>query len=135
MSDIPVFDLLGAELGAADEKTAAAARVIADALGPGSTVQAARIANALRDAGVLDGSKPELPAPDTVEDYGDGYADVPYWFTPTGAVSAVGPEGAIRMDADGAEVEMDIATAEDNAHALLAAVQHLRSGIDREVVK
>lgn len=126
MNDIPVFDLLGAELGAADETTATAARVIADALGPGSTVQAARIANALRDAGTLGGPR-ELPAPDTVEDYGDGHAGVPYWFTPSGSVSAVGPEDVIRMDAEGAEFEMDIAIAEDNAHALLAAVQHLRN--------
>ena len=44
-----------------------------------------------------------------------------------GAVSAVGPEGVIRMDSDGSEFEMDIAIAEDNAHALLAAVQHLRN--------
>lgn len=127
MPDIPVFDLLGAELGAADETTATAARVIADVLGPGSTVQAARIANALRDAGTLAGTTPDLPTPDTVEDYGDGHAGVPYWFTPSGSVSAVGPEDVIRMDAEGAEFEMDIATAEDNAHALLAAVQHLRN--------
>lgn len=128
MPDIPVFDLLGAELGAADETTATAARVIADALGPGSTVQAARIANALRDAGVLDSAKQRpLPAPDTVEEYDDGHTGVPYWFTPSGTVSAVGPEGVIRMDSDGSEFEMDIAIAEDNAHALLAAVQHLRN--------
>lgn len=127
MPDIPVFDLLGDELGVADETTATAARVIADALGPGSTVQAARIANALRDTGALAGTTPDLPAPDTVEDYGDGHAGVPYWFTPSGTVSAVGPEDVIRMDADGSEFEMDIAIAEDNAHALLAAVQHLRN--------
>lgn len=127
MPDIPVFDLLGAELGAADETTATAARVIADALGPGSTVQASRIANALRDAGTLAGTTPDLPEPDTVEDYSDGHAGVPYWFTPSGSVSAVGPEDVIRMDAEGAEFEMDIAIAEDNAHALLAAVQHLRN--------
>lgn len=134
MSDIPVFDLLGAELGAADEKTAAAARVIADALGPGSTVQAARIANALRDAGVLDGSKPQLPAPDTHEDDG-GNVQVPYWFTPSGTVAAFTESDTVVLEQHGTEFEMDIATAEDNAHALLAAVQHLRSGIDREVVK
>lgn len=133
MSDIPVFDLLGAELGATDETTTAAARVIAGVLGPGSTVQAVRIANALRDAGALGGPR-ELPVPDAYEDDGDNVR-VPYWFIPSGTISADGPEGVIRMDADGAEFEMDIATAEDNAHALLAAVQHLRSGIDREVVK
>lgn len=127
MPDIPVFDLLGDELGVANETTATAARVIADVLGPGSAVQAARIANALRDAGALAGTTPDLPAPDTVEDYGDGHVGVPYWFTPSGTVSAVGPEDVIRMDAEGAEFEMDIAIAEDNAHALLAAVQHLRN--------
>lgn len=125
MTDIPVFDLLGAELGAADEKTAAAARVIAGGLGPGSTVQAARIANALRDAGVLDGSKPQLPAPDTRED--DGDAEAVYWHTPSGTVTALTGVDTIVLEHYGYEIAMDIAESEDNAHAVLAAVQHLRN--------
>lgn len=126
MNDIPVFDLLGAELGAADETTATAARVIADALGPGSTVQAARIANALRDAGVLDRAKQRpLPAPDTVED--DGDAEAVYWHTPSGTVAALTGVDTIVLEHYGYEIAMNIAIAEDNAHALLAAVQHLRN--------
>lgn len=133
MTDIPVFDLLGAELGAADEKTAAAARVIAGVLGPGSAVQAARIANALRDAGVLGVQQP-LPEPDTHEDDG-GDVQVPYWFTPSGTVAAFTASDTVVLEQHGTEFEMDIATAEDNAHAVLAAVQHLRGGNDREDVK
>ena len=126
MPDIPVFDLLGDELGAADETTATAARVIADALGPGSTVQAARIANALRDAGVLDSAKQRpLPAPDTVED--DGDAEAVYWHTPSGTVAALTGVDTIVLEHYGYEIAMNIAESEDNVHALLAAVQHLRN--------
>lgn len=134
MSDIPVFDFLGAELGAADEKTAAAARVIAGVLGPGSAVQAARIANALRDAGVLGVQQRSLPAPDTHEDDG-GNVRVPYWFTPSGTVAAFTESDTVVLEQYGTEFEMDIATAEDNAHVVLAAVQYLRGGNDREAVK
>lgn len=123
MNDMSILHLLGDELG--DRATARAARVIADVLGPGSTVQAVRIANALRDAGVLSTRRP-LPGPDTTEDYGDGAA-VPYWFTPTGTVSAVEPDGVVRVDIEGVKFTLDIATAEDTAYALLAAVQHVRS--------
>lgn len=126
MPDIPVFDLLGDELGVADETTATAARVIADALGPGSAVQAARIANALRDAGVLDSAKQRpLPAPDTVED--DGDAEAVYWHTPSGTVTALTGVDTIVLEHYGYEIAMDIAESEDNAHAVLAAVQHLRN--------
>lgn len=122
MNDTSILHLLGDELDAA---TACAARVIADVLGPGSTVQAVRIANALRDAGALS-TRRLLPEPDTYEDYGDG-ATVPYWFTATGTVSAEEPDGVVRIDIEGVEFTLDIATAEDTAHALLAAVQHVRN--------
>lgn len=126
MNDIPVFDLLGDELGVADEKTASAVRVIADVLGPGNTVQAARIANALRDAGVLDSAKQRpLPAPDTVED--DGDAEAVYWHTPSGTVTALTGVDTIVLEHYGYEIAMNIAESEDNVHALLAAVQHLRN--------
>lgn len=134
MSDIPVFDLLGDKLGAADEKTANAARVIAGVLGPGSAVQAARIANALRDAGVLDAQQQRpLPAPDTHED--DGDAEAVYWHTPSGTVTALTGVDTVVLEHYGYEIAMDIAESEDNAHAVLAAVQHLRGGNDREDVK
>lgn len=123
MNDTSMIDLLGSELG--DAATKRSARVVADVLGPGSTVQAVRIANALRDAGVLSTRRP-LPEPDTTEDYGDGAA-VPYWFTPTGTVSVVEPDGVVGIDIEGAEFTLDIASAEDNARALLAVVQHLRN--------
>lgn len=125
MSDIPVFDLLGDEIGATDETTAKAASVIAGVLGPGSTVQAARIANALRDTGALAGTTPELPAPDMHEDEG-GSVQVPYWITPSGTVSAHSDHDMVVLEQYGTVLEMAIAIAEDNAHALLAAVQHLR---------
>ena len=100
--------------------------MIADALGPGNTVQAARIANALRDAGVLDSAKQRpLPAPDTVED--DGDAEAVYWHTPSGTVTALTGVDTIVLEHYGYEIAMDIAESEDNAHAVLAAVQHLRN--------
>ena len=127
MSESPIFDLLSEELGAADGTTAAAAQVIADVQGPGHAVQSARLATSLRDAGVL-AVNPVLPKPDTCELYGndDDAALVPYWFTPVGTVSAVGPESLVCCDVDGTEVAMDIAHAEDTAYAVLAAARYLR---------
>lgn len=125
MPESPIFDLLSAELGATQESTAHAARVIGDVLGPGGSLLSARIAQALQTAGVL-APKTSLPAP-TLHDMED-IETVPYWFTTAGTVSARDSEGTVNCDIDGTEVVFDIARAEDTAYALLAAVRHLRGG-------
>ena len=123
MSESPIFDLIQKDRGVEDGVAARAAVVISDALGPGSALLSARIAESLRAAGVL-ARDTALPEPDTHEQHGT--ARVPYWFTPAGTVSALEYDDTIRCDIDGNEVALELAHAEDTAHAVLAAVRHLR---------